>query len=517
MIIHTVRQNTPEWLELRARHLCASDAPAMLGLSKYKNKTRAALLREKATGITPEVSAKTKDVFNAGHAAEAATRSWAETLIGSQMDAVTGSTVIEGLPLLASFDGLNLLETHVWENKLWNKELAAQVTEGVVPDTHWPQLEHQLLVSNAQFLLFTVSDGGDNIVHTWYESQPDRRAKVIAGWKQFVIDLEAYEHVESKPDAVAASIEDLPALMVQIEGRIVASNLDAFTATARAFLAEIKTELHTDQDFSDADKMGKFLKAGEDRLELVKAQALAQTSDIDALFRAIDTIREDMRGKRLWLEKAVKSEKENRKAELARTALDRLKDHLDALDLRIGDTWVTRSWGGQSTSVAAMEAIKGLKTLDSMRDKLDAWLAGNKIEASALADRIEANRKTVTDITLVPDFAMVCAKAPDDFAALLAFRQQQRAEAESKRQDAERARIEAEVLASATQPQPAKSVESVVPMATKPTALDAVFDAEPVIREFIQSRDWKKGEESKVRAVLIEYEKFKSTLMRKAA
>ena len=49
----------------------------------------------------------------------------------------------------------------------------------------------------------------------------------------------------------------------------------------------------------------KFLRESEDKLELVKEQALAQTSTIDALFRGIDSIREAMRVKRLQLDKLV--------------------------------------------------------------------------------------------------------------------------------------------------------------------------------------------------------------------
>ena len=40
-------QGSPEWLAARAQYFTASEAPAMLGLSKYK--TRQELLREKAT------------------------------------------------------------------------------------------------------------------------------------------------------------------------------------------------------------------------------------------------------------------------------------------------------------------------------------------------------------------------------------------------------------------------------------------------------------------------------------
>jgi hypothetical protein len=96
------------------------------------------------------------------------------------------------------------------------------------------------------------------------------------------------------------------------------------------------------------------------------------------------------------------------------------------------------------------DAIKGLKSLDSMRDKVSTTaLAHAKIEANAVADRIDANRKTVEDMSLMPDFAAVCTKATDDFAALYAMRKQQRADAEAKRLEAEREKIRREEEAKA--------------------------------------------------------------------
>ena len=84
-----------------------------------------------------------------------------------------------------------------------------------------------------------------------------------------------------------------------------------------------------------------------------------------------------------------------------------------------------------------------------MRNKIGAALANAKIEASAMADRIEANRKSVEDMSLFPDFAQVCIKPADDFSALMAMRLQQRKEAEEKRFESERARIRAEEQAKA--------------------------------------------------------------------
>ena len=58
-------QGTPEWAAHRAKHLNASDAPAMLGVSPYKS--RAQLLKEYATGIAMEIDEATQRRFDDGH------------------------------------------------------------------------------------------------------------------------------------------------------------------------------------------------------------------------------------------------------------------------------------------------------------------------------------------------------------------------------------------------------------------------------------------------------------------
>ena len=78
MEIINVIQGSPEWAAARAMHFCASEAAAALGLSKYT--TRAELLRQKATGITPEVSPQQQRIFDAGHEAERAARVHAERI-----------------------------------------------------------------------------------------------------------------------------------------------------------------------------------------------------------------------------------------------------------------------------------------------------------------------------------------------------------------------------------------------------------------------------------------------------
>lgn len=54
MNIIELTQGTPQWHTHRAQYLNASDAPAMMGCSPYKS--RAELIRERATGITPTMT-----------------------------------------------------------------------------------------------------------------------------------------------------------------------------------------------------------------------------------------------------------------------------------------------------------------------------------------------------------------------------------------------------------------------------------------------------------------------------
>lgn len=53
-VFHDIDQGTPEWLALRAQYFTASEAPAMLGVSKYMKRTE--LLGQKLRGAVREVS-----------------------------------------------------------------------------------------------------------------------------------------------------------------------------------------------------------------------------------------------------------------------------------------------------------------------------------------------------------------------------------------------------------------------------------------------------------------------------
>jgi len=476
MIELHVQQGTREWLNARAKCFNASEAPAMMGVSRYVS--RSELIRQKATGIVPEPDAATLGRFNAGHEAEAKARPLVEKIIGEELYPIV-ATDDDGR-LLASSDGATMLCNIGFEHKLWNAEVAANVKDGNVPDSHKWQLDQQIAVFGFEKIMFVCSDGTpDNFVWCWYETTPERIAQLRAGWDQFEKDMANYQPTESKPAAVAEVIEDLPALTVQLVGQVTASNLDAFQSAVTARIQAINTNLVTDSDFATADKMVKFLDDGEKRLELVKSQALAQTASIDQLFRTIDSLKAEMKSKRLTLDKLVKAEKENRKGEIVTKARADLVEHVQALHKRTGVTCIQIDGG------IFAEAIKGLKSLDSMRDKVSVALANAKVEANAIADRIDANRKTVEDMSLVPDFSQVCMKPADDFAALLSMRVAQRKEAEEKRLEAERQRIRAEEQAKAQREADAKA-------AAERAEAKRVSDAEQAERDRIAAEEIRK-------------------------
>jgi len=262
-------QGSELWHQVRLQHFTASEAPAMMGASKYTS--RDDLLKLKATGIAKEVDVHTQRLFNKGHETEASIRPFIESLLGDELYPVTGSIEIEGLKLLGSFDGLTMMEDKGFEHKLWNEELAASVrAESLHPHYYW-QLEQLLLISGAEYMLFATSNGtGEQCAFMKYYPVAGRREELIAGWKQFAIDLANYVMPEAEAaKAIAEPVETLPAITYSTEfkstGLELRSNIEAFKTAAQRLVEQSKKQLETDQDFANAEARIKSCKAAEEK------------------------------------------------------------------------------------------------------------------------------------------------------------------------------------------------------------------------------------------------------------
>ena len=444
-----LQQGSPEWAAHRAQHFNASDAPAMMGCSPYKTRTQ--LLHELHTGLTAEVDTGTQRRFDDGHRFEALARPLAEQIIGEELYPIVGT---EGR-LSASFDGLTLMNDVAFEHKTLNDELRACIVDeacgALLPLHYRVQMEQQLLIAGADKCLFMATKwNGTELAEqrwTWYFSDEVLRAQIVAGWEQFAADLAAYKPAEVAAEVVAAPVESLPVVSVRMEGSIaVISNLTLFGDKLRAFVEKIDRNPSTDQAFADAEAAIKTLQTAQDALEQAEATALAQTSSIEEMRRTVADYANLARTTRLALKKIVDARKEQIKVEIVTEGRDALAEHIAALNQRLGKPYMP------AVPADFAGAIKGKKTVASLRDAMGNELARAKIEASAIADRIQINLGTLRELAadhafLFADTPSIVLKAADDLTMLAKGRIAEHQAAEAKRLEAERERIRAEEAA----------------------------------------------------------------------
>lgn len=452
MKIHDIVQGSDNWKKFRLDHFGASEAAAMLGLSA--NVKRNELLRMKKHGTAKEFSDWVQvNILDHGHDVEAMARPHVEAFIGEELYPITCS---DG-KMSASCDGLTMCWSIAWEHKQWAEALAASVAAKVMPDTHMPQCQQILMATKAKKLIFTVSDGTpENMVQM--EVVPDQAwfDRIRAGWAQFEVDMENYRHIEVLPVAIAAPVKDLPALSIRVDGALTLNhNLSMFGAKLDSFIADINIRPEDDQAFADAEAAIKVMERAEAALGAAEANALGQISTVDDMVRTVATYKELARKTRLMLEKMVNERKEKIRSEIQQGAKDKAIDHIAALNARIGKPYMP-------TVVSDFaSAMKGKRTVSSLRDAADTELARFKIEANAIADKIQINLHTLRELAhahtfLFADTAQICLKAGDDLTALVKLRIADHDRAEQSRAEALRAkiaeeeRIKAEVAAAET-------------------------------------------------------------------
>ncbi|AZF05652.1 YqaJ viral recombinase family protein [Pseudomonas sp. R5-89-07] len=473
MKIHNVAQGSAEWLALRAQHFTASEAPAMMGASKYQ--TRTDLLAAKKTGITPDVTPSQQFIFDKGHATEALARPLAEALIGEELYPIVAT---EG-NLLASMDGATMLGETLFEHKLWNESLVAQVKAGdLAPHYYW-QLEQQLLVSGAERVIFVCSDGTpENFVHMEYRPVAGRAAQLIEGWKQFEADLANFEMADAPSIVVGKAPDELPALRIELTGMVTASNLKVFEDSALAVIDSVKTTLSTDQDFADAKKAVKWCGDVEEAVAVAKKQALSQTQSIDELFSSLDRISAHARETRLKVDKLVKAQELLVKTNIKQKAELALADHIAAINKTLGKVTlphVVSDFAG---------AMKNKRTIASLQDAVDTELARAKIDASQAADSIRLNLTSLAELAvdyafLFNDVQQLVTKANDDLVTLIKFRISEHQKAEKVKAEAKRIAEEQEAQQLATiKPEPVvEKVATPEPVRTAPVKAAPVGQA----------------------------------------
>lgn len=553
-----LQQGTEAWHQHRATHFNASDAPAMLGISPYKTRTQ--LLREMATGITPEVDEATQRRFDDGHRFEELARPLAEKIIGQELFPVVGS---EG-KLSASFDGLTMDESICFEHKTLNKSLEdlrgddSEYLRGhktddasILPEMYRAQMEQQLMVSGAGKCLFMATkwylenkyndDRFVDDITCWYTSDPDMRDRLLQGWTQFAVDLETYQHVEHTKKPKAEVCIELPALFVHAKGEITTHNMDEFGMALTAKLSEVRAiALVTDQDFSNAKEAAKKFRETAKAIALSKEAMLAQTETIGEAARKMDAWAKDLNQTALQLEKDVEREDKAKKEVMVLEGRQAYADHVAALEAEIKPIRMTL------TPPNFAEALKGKRNYASMHDAIQTMLAGAKIEADAQGKDIRSKLAFFkTDSVsqydfLFRDLQTIIQKPLDDLELIVKTRIDHHAADEAARLEAERTRMEAEAKAKAEKDaaekmaaeeariraeerakaeEEAKALAKVEAQCAAPRGAVSqpapqarpdnvvVIEHQDVISAFMASRDLGK-DSGRVRAILVEFVKF---------
>ncbi|APB99056.1 YqaJ viral recombinase family protein [Polynucleobacter asymbioticus] len=505
MQVHNLIQGSDAWHEFRETHFGASEAAAMMGVSKYM--TRSELLKMKATGATKAIDSFTQKIFDNGHVVEALARPLVEAMIDDELYPVTCSDS----NLSASCDGLTMAGDIAFEHKQWNESLADSVRDGVLPAEHVPQCQQILMITGATKVIFTVSDGTpENMVTMDVFPSEYFFGQIRAGWDQFAKDLAAYENKAIADKPVADSIEAFPVATIQAKGELILSNLPEVLPRFDLFLANQKTDLVTDDDFANGEAVAKFSRETAKKLRLVADQTIDQIASVSEAVRALNNYADQFDGLSLKLEKLVKSEKEARKDSIINAAKLKWREHLDAIDAELKTVHL------QIIAPDFLAAVKSKRTIESIENAVDTTLASGKIAADALAKTYRANltwaheNASEFNFLYANDLNVIVAKQPEDFKNLIESRitNFKTQEADKKAKEAADQAIK---TAQVEQPKPEAKTEPV-----KATVKPAQQEPD-LVAGFINSREWPSvAVKNSARAVIVEFLKFQEVHLQAA-
>lgn len=478
-------QGSNEWLEARLNHLCASEAPAMMDDSKFMSRNQLLDLK-KGWQSNPNSSFK-EALFQKGHDSEDSAREILELDELEDYPAVVGMascSTLEGM--LASFDGL--AGDHdcfdPWEHKEWNETLAENVRNGVLEPHYFWQLEHQMLVADCNQIKFTCSDGTEEKrVSMVYESVPARRKDLIAGWKQFIIDLDSHL-LEAKQEMVKVKKEAaFPLITFDVTGTQITSNiascLEIITQKAEI---EIGRKLESDQDFADKDKLNKATKEARDKLKLLvddvqgKFVSYAEFAGVAA---DIDKVLQKMQSQG---EKQVLAAKTAKKKAIESGGIIEVNEFIKAINIAINPIQLSSL---MNCSVDFSSAMKNKRTIESLQNSVDSVVAEFKIAADEIKHKVVANLLTLRELAgeyefLFMDSSELVKKDNEDLVAVIKIRIAEHKTAEEAnlakiKEDAEVAAkakleaeqkakdIEAEIVKNATSANPEVKIDNVKP------------------------------------------------------
>ena len=253
-------QGSDEWKEARKNKYTASLAPGIMGCGYV---SRDVLIRDVLGLKVEKPNSYLQKMFNAGHKVEAETRPVIEAETDEILSPLSGTRTVDDMKLFASFDGINIDQSFIWECKHSGK-----VIFDTIPPLYYWQLEHQLLVAEAKKARLTMVDKLNNnkLYQYDYTSKPERVVALLSGWKKWGTDLanyvrsspewirvtKAYKKIKIMQSRVLSSEQQLKEDLIKLTGessaqgngvRVSVSEYHTKTETASAYVKRNKVEL----------------------------------------------------------------------------------------------------------------------------------------------------------------------------------------------------------------------------------------------------------------------------------
>jgi len=184
-------QNSQEWLDWRKKGIGASDAPVIMGTTKYKHQTAKRLWAEKTDQINPEKS--NEFIKRKGHELESRGRAYIELITDSKFPPML--MVHPGYSFIrASLDGYNEEHNIIFEGKFIGKDDFDFVKNNkkALPN-HYDQLQHQLMVTKAHHVIYCVyTNKMEEIEAINVEPDPARQAQILEA------EIKFWERVQNR-------------------------------------------------------------------------------------------------------------------------------------------------------------------------------------------------------------------------------------------------------------------------------------------------------------------------------
>lgn len=156
MQLVSLQQRTKEWLDFRRNHICASDAPIIMGVSPYKKADR---LYEEKLG---DYEIAPNQYMMRGIELEPLALEKFEEETGMMMLPCVGKH--ENGWMAASFDGMTFENDAIVEIKCPGKKDHDLALQGIIPTKYVPQLQHQIYVSGLSMSYYYSFDGENGVV-----------------------------------------------------------------------------------------------------------------------------------------------------------------------------------------------------------------------------------------------------------------------------------------------------------------------------------------------------------------